>query len=642
MCGIAGIFNPKGIITDEIKTVSKVLRHRGPDDEGFYLLLRGNLSNEYRGEETIEELSDMPHISEVQESPILALIHRRLSIIDITKQGHQPLVSETDRFSMIFNGEVYNYKEIRKELISMGFHFKSNSDTEVVLNAFIQWGEKCVEKFVGMWAFAIYDKLNQTITLSRDRFGIKPLYFYRRNSFFAFASEIKALLKLSEVDPRISNENVGSFLCYSTTSSPYQNLFSYIEDAEPGCNYVYNLKSSIVTKTPYYNLSEAIPQSTSTLNENMEMFESYFDDSIALHLRSDVEIGSCLSGGLDSSAIVYKASKQLGDVCLKTFTASYKNTTIDESKYAKMVAKELDNVEDNYLYPDSKTMVADLSKMLYHQDLPIGSTSIFAQWEVMKSANQHKVKVLLDGQGADETLGGYTNFAGIYLIELLKKGRFGHFMSDYLKLKDNFNPKIREALLKGAFYYLPQKFQRQLRAKERLSFRFINTDSINELNLDGPLRGGKSFKEHSELNIKFGMYDLLRYEDRNSMAFSIESRVPFLDHRLVELIHSLPSHHKIHHGWSKYPLRKMLNNKLDNQVVWRKDKKGFVTPQQDWKNELMLNLKLELKDSDIPSIMDRDYIIQLCDREILNSAHLTEFWRAYSLVKWYNIFNLKA
>ena len=138
------------------------------------------------------------------------------------------------------------------------------------------------------------------------------------------------------------------------------------------------------------------------------------------------------------------------------------------------------------------------------------------------------------------------------------------------------------------------------------------------------------------------MYDLLRYEDRNSMAFSIESRVPFLDHRLVELIHSLPSHHKIHHGWSKYPLRKMLNNKLDNLVVWRKDKKGFVTPQQDWKNELMLNLKLELKDSDIPSIMDRDYIIQLCDREILNSAHLTEFWRAYSLVKWYNIFNLKA
>ena len=642
MCGIAGIYNSEGVSVKELISLSKILRHRGPDDEGFFLSYDEKKSEHFRGDDTSEELRSLRHIAENGKQSNLALMHRRLSVLDISELGHQPVESVHERYVIVFNGEVYNYKEIRQELISKGHRFKSNSDTEVVLKSFQEWGEKCVERFVGMWAYAILDKKENVLSLSRDRYGIKPLYFYQRGAYFAFASEIKALLKLSKVDSRISNENLGSFLSYGTTANPYQNMFLYIEDIEPGCNYTYNLTTGMIMKTPYYYMEKNVQSEKSNIKESIEKFEAHFEDSIALHLRSDVEIGSCLSGGLDSSAIVYSASKQLQNLSLKTFTATYKNKAIDESDYAKLVANQLANVKDVYTYPEAKTLVADIDKMLYHQDLPIGSTSIFAQWEVMKCANEHKVKVLLDGQGADETLGGYTNFAGIYLVELLKAFKFNQFFKDYGRLKRNFTPKIKQGVLKAAYYYLPGNLQQRFRAEERLSYHFVKAEYLGELALEVPKRGGKTFKEHSELSMQFGMYDLLRYEDRNSMAFSIESRVPFLDHRLVDLIRSLPSDHKIYKGWSKYVLRKILDKKLDDKVVWRKDKKGFVTPQQDWKNELMKTLTAELRDSNMPFIMDREYVIGLCNKDFSSPSHLSEFWRAYSLVKWYNIFNLKA
>ncbi|MFB0925304.1 MAG: asparagine synthase (glutamine-hydrolyzing), partial [Vicingaceae bacterium] len=454
MCGIAGIYNPEGVAVNDVVSLSKTLRHRGPDDEGFFLSYTGNISEHFRGDDTIEELRSIKHISENGKQSSLALMHRRLSILDVSEMGHQPLVSDNERYVIVFNGEVYNYKEIRQELISKGHQFKSESDTEVVLNAFVEWGEKCVERFVGMWAFVIHDKQENTLVLSRDRYGVKPLYFYQRGSYFAFASEIKALLKLSKVDSRISNEDLGSFLSYGSTANPYQNLFLYIEDIQPGSNYRYDLNTGMLTKTPYYYLEKSVQQEKTSLKENIEKFEALFDDSMALHLRSDVEIGSCLSGGLDSSAIVYSASKQLQNVPLKTFTASYKNKAIDESDYAQLVANKLPNVKDVYIYPEAKTLVSDMDKMLYHQDLPIGSTSIFAQWEVMKCANQHQIKVLLDGQGADETLGGYTNFGGIYLVELLKEFKFNQFFKEYRRLKRNFTPKIKQGVLKAAYYYL--------------------------------------------------------------------------------------------------------------------------------------------------------------------------------------------
>lgn len=641
MCGIAGIYNPKGVELAEVVALSQTLKHRGPDDEGFFLSNNEQTQN-CRGNDTIAELQSLKHLSEINYSPTLALVHRRLSILDVSALGHQPLSTADERYSIVFNGEVYNFKEIRKDLEQKEYVFKSNSDTEVVLNAFAEWGKECVTRFVGMWAFVIFDQQENTLTLSRDRFGIKPLYFFKNESCFVFASEIKALLKLKDVDQTISNENLGSYLAFGTTANPYQNLFKNIVDIEPGCNYHYNLNTLVLTKECYFSIDDQLPVNTADITTNTQKFEDLFNDSIALHLRADVEIGSCLSGGLDSSAIVYSASQQLNGLPIKTITAAYQNKTIDESDYAKMVANDLKNVTDIYTYPDAKTLVADMDKMIYYQDLPIGSTSIFAQWEVMKCARKNNIKVLLDGQGADEILGGYYNFAGIHLIELLKKLQFNRFFKEYNQLKRNFTPQIKNAVLRAAYYYLPSSLQQQLRAKERLSYNFIHPDKVKELDLLIPKRGGKTFNEHVNLSVKFGMCELLRYEDRNSMAFSIESRVPFLDHRLVDFIRTLPTNQKIHKGWTKYVLRKMLNDKLNDKVVWRKDKKGFVTPQQDWKNELMKNLTTELKESDLPSLMDRNYVMQLCDKDFSNASHLSEFWRAYSVIKWYNIFNLKA
>ena len=641
MCGIAGIYHPKGIEIKEIISLSQTLKHRGPDDEGFFLSNFVHTEN-CRGEDTITELQSLKHLSEINFQPTLALVHRRLSILDVSALGHQPLLTPDQRYVIVFNGEVYNFKEIRQELEQKGYAFTSNSDTEVVLTAFAEWGSTCVNRFVGMWAFVVFDKQENTLTLSRDRFGIKPLYYFKNENCFAFASEIKALLKLKDVDKSISNQNLGSYLAFGTTANPYQNLFENILDVEPGCNYQYDFNTNELTKTSYFSLEDKLPVNTADIKTNTQKFKELFNDSIALHLRSDVEIGSCLSGGLDSSAIVYSASQQLKEVQLKTITAAYQNKTIDESDYAKLVARDLTNVNDIYTYPDAKSLVADMDKMIYAQDLPIGSTSIFAQWEVMKCAGQNNIKVLLDGQGADEILGGYYNFAGIHLIELLKSFKFNRFFKEYNQLKQNFTPQIKNAVLRAAYYYLPESIQHQLRANERLSYNFINPENLKELELTIPKRGGKTFDEHVNLSVKFGMYELLRYEDRNSMAFSIESRVPFLDHRLVEFIRTLPTDQKIYGGWTKYVLRKMLNNKVNDKVVWRKDKKGFVTPQQDWKNELISALTTELKQSNLPSIMNRNYVLQLCDKDLSNTTHLSEFWRAYSVIKWYNTFNLTA
>ncbi|MBI2280426.1 MAG: asparagine synthase (glutamine-hydrolyzing) [Bacteroidetes bacterium] len=641
MCGIAGIYNLKGVEVAEVVALSQTLKHRGPDDEGFMLSNNEHFEN-CSGNDTIAELKSLKHLSEVNFTPSLALVHRRLSIIDVSALGHQPLLTPDQRYTIVFNGEVYNFKEIRQELKQKGHSFKSDSDTEVVLTAFAVWGAICVNRFVGMWAFVVFDKQENTLTLSRDRFGIKPLYYFKNQTYFAFASEIKALLKLKDVDKSISNKNLGSYLAFGTTANPYQNLFQHIVDVEPGCNYQLDLNTNQLTKTNYFSIDDKLEVNNNDIKTNTQKFEELFTDSIGLHLRSDVEIGSCLSGGLDSSAIVYSASKQLNDTSLKTFTAAYQNKTIDESDYAKLVAKDLPNVTDIYTYPEAKTLVADMDKLIYAQDLPIGSTSIFGQWEVMKCVGENNIKVLLDGQGADEILGGYYNFAGIHLIELLKSFKFNRFFKEYYQLKQNFTPQIKNAVLRAAYYYLPESLQQQLRAKERLSYNFINPGNIKELDLLVPKRGGKTFDEHVNLSVKFGMYELLRYEDRNSMAFSIESRVPFLDHRLVEFIRALPTNQKIHGGWTKYILRKMLNDKLNDKVVWRKDKKGFVTPQQDWKNELIKTLTTELKQSNLPSIMNKNYVLQLCDKDLSNATHLSEFWRAYSVIKWYNTFNLRA
>ncbi len=634
MCGIAGIVNPSGINTAVLQQFSAVLQHRGPDDEGYAVI--GDTLQLCKGNDTISELSALPSITTAKGT--VGLVHRRLSIIDLSPAGHQPMAIGDHRYTIVYNGEVYNYKEIKKELEAKGHAFQSHTDTEVILKAYSEWGGNCVQHFIGMWAFAIYDQERHELFLSRDRFGIKPLYYTMQEGQLAFASEIKALLKAGVATAEVAASDLVEYLSFGTQSQPHTNLFHHIHDLPPGHNAIYLCSNGSWQVNAYYDFAAAVAQRK--IDDPLQQFKTAFEASIQLHLRSDVPVGSCLSGGLDSSAIVALAAQATSQP-FHTFTAAYKEKDIDESGYAKLVAEQFSNVQSHYTYPTAQGFLNDIDQLIYTQDLPIGSTSIFAQWEVMKLAGKQGIKVLLDGQGADEALGGYYNFAGLFLLEELRAFRWGNYRRELKALKQHFTPNMKSALARAFYYYLPAFMQRKLRAKERLGMHFIAPKYQHLLQqIAIPQRGGKTYREHAILSLQFGLYDLLRYEDRNAMAFSIESRVPFLDHRLVELSVALPNKAKINNGWTKYVLRKMNEPLLPAEVVWRKDKMGFITPQKQWKKEVMPQMAEYLQQCAVPELMDKNYLLELSKKDLNSNAHLSEFWRVYSLLKWMEVFQV--
>jgi asparagine synthase (glutamine-hydrolysing) len=643
MCGIAGFINSEGVDATFLKVMSNTLQHRGPDDEGFAISGKSVFTNYYKGEDSISEVSLLPNILEHQKTvnDTVGLLHRRLSILDLSAAGHQPMTYQ-NKYTIVFNGEIYNYKELKKELLQKGFEFVSDTDTEVILAAYSYWGQNCVAHFVGMWAFAIYDKEKNNLFISRDRFGIKPLYFFQSKTLFAFASEIKALLQIDAIKPDANMTSVFEYISFGTTADPSANLFKYIQVLAPAHNLIINTETLQTTVTSYYNLKENVYNyKLPGANEIHNTFNHYLNDSIDLQLRADVAIGSTLSGGLDSSTIVAMAASKLSGVPFKTFTAAYHEKEIDESDFAKKVVADYKNIDAYFTYPNSKTYWNDIDKLIWHQDLPINSTSMFAQWEVMKLANQQNVKVLLDGQGADEILGGYYNFAGIYLIEKLKHLQLSSFIKERKELQKKFSPNINNTLGRAFYYFTPEFMQRNIRSKKRLGMGAISQSFQKKLEkIDVPARGGKTFKEQSLLSVQFGLQDLLRYEDRNSMAFSIESRVPFLDHRLVEFSIALNNDWKIKNGWTKYILRKSAEPLLPKEVVWRKYKMGFLTPQKIWKEQSKKELTLFINDTNIPDFLNKDYLLKLNNAEITNSSHLSEFWKLISFIKWIEIFKV--
>lgn len=639
MCGIAGIVSKQGLNPNDLFRMSALLKHRGPDDEG-YLLTDGTNIHHYRGEDTISQLQKFPHINEAKKNNSIGLMHRRLSIIDVSEGGHQPM--ERKQASVAFNGEIYNYKELREVLHKEGHVFKTESDTEVLLASWQKWGANCVEHFVGMWAFALLDHSKNTLFLSRDRFGIKPLYYFQSHSIFTFASEIKALLALDEVESAIDLRSALEFISFGATADPEMNLFANIKTLPPGHNATLDLQTLDLTTQKYYSIEEKVNNYNFSSTDKLASFRDLFDNSINMHLRSDVTVGSTLSGGLDSSTVVAWAARKMEGKKFKTFTASYNEPGIDESSYARKVTDALPNTEAHYAWPDIKNYWNDFEKMTWHQDLPISSTSMFAQWEVMKLAKAENTKVLLDGQGADEILGGYYNFAGIHLLELAKRGQLRSFFLEKQLLKTNFAPNINTALGRAFFYYLPEPVQKAVRARKRLGMGLINRKyeaALQQIRV--PDRGGRTFVQQSYLSMRFGLQDLLRYEDRNSMAFSIESRVPFLDHRLVEFCLALRNDWKIRGGWTKYILRKTAEPVLDSSVVWRKDKMGFLTPQKSWMQASAKELTGFIGDVPAPEFMNKEHLLDIVKGGLTDSTHLSEFWRAVSFLKWWDVFKVK-
>lgn len=646
MCGISGIAGVSPVNCEVLYGMSRSMRHRGPDDEGFLLVDAGSKIQHARGDDTIVGLRNRPHILTFKNSDsvfVAGIVHRRLSIIDLSEHGHQPMSYANGKVYIAFNGEVYNYREIKAELIKHGYTFESDSDTEVILASYIQWGNECVHRFVGMWSFVIYDTEKKMLFISRDRFGIKPLYYHYKKGRLVFASEIKTLLQENSVPKKINGQNLFEYLNFGKISSAEQTLFNNIVELHPGCNIIYSISDDRLSVLQYYNLRENALSVKQSLKGKIlfDEYEKTFADSIKLHLRADVPVGTCLSGGLDSSAIVAFAAPQLAGKNFNSFTAIYSDKAIDESYFAKAVSSHFKNISPYYTTPDAEKYWADIDKLIWHQDLPIASTSMYAQWEVMKLASKHGMKVLLDGQGADETLGGYSVFTGVYLFDLLKKFRLGTIIAESRKLKRNRSVNIFNETGRAAFYLLPHVLKKQIRKKQRIGSVFIADDFKMQFAdaQDNGMIGGNFF-EMSLLSVKYGMHDLLRYEDRNSMAFSIESRVPFLDHRLVELSLAMPDNMKINNGWTKYILRKTADKKIPDEVVWRKDKKGFVTPQKKWMWELKPQLTQFINETTMPSMLKRKEILKALDHPALNAAQVSEFWKTVALIKWFNVFGM--
>ena len=563
MCGIAGIvsLNPALVQQQKLQSMATALEHRGPDGQGFW----------------------------INENGQVGFAHRRLSVIDLSSAGSQPM-HYLDRYTIVYNGEIYNYLELREELKKKGYQFHSDSDTEVVLAAYDCYGSECVQHFDGMFALAIWDNLEQHLFAARDRFGEKPFHYFLDGEQFVFASEMKALWAMGIAKQR-NNAMLLNYLTIGYTSNalhPEQSFFEAIHKLPAASRLGYYPHSGQLTIDKYWDLDKE-HQPAFNIDEAQEQFRYLFFDAVNKRLRSDVAVGTSLSGGLDSSSIVaaIQASGSNGQAPnLQTFSAVFPGFEKDESKYISMVAEQF-RLQRHTVGPTAAGFINDFDRLMYHQEEPIQSASIYAQYKVYELARQYGVTVLLDGQGADETLGGYDKYHHWYWQELLKGRKFGLLQKEretttkkvdwgYRNYMAAFFPSLAAKRLETNLY-------RQVKDHPSINTGFLAAH-FDRTMLHKPVV--EKLNDMLYYNtLQLGLEELLRYADRNSMAFSREVRLPFLSHELVEFIFSLPSSCKIKEGNTKWLLRKTMDQRLPSPIVWRKDKIGFEPPQYTWMQE---------------------------------------------------------
>jgi asparagine synthase (glutamine-hydrolysing) len=607
MCGISAIFSNKSVCLSELKDITDIIRHRGPDDEG-YICFNDEKIYILGGTDTPSltyksELSYAPEgsINDLEKTNFhIGLGHRRLAILDISTAGHQPLSYLNGRYWIVFNGEIYNYLEIREELISFGYEFVSHSDTEVILAAYHHWGIACQDRFNGMWAFIIFDQIEKNVFISRDRFGIKPLYYWNSpQGDLYFASEIKQFTVAQGWEAKLNAQRAYDYLIYSFTDHTDQTMFKGVFMIPPGCclhsgiSSLYQTKSDKLKWIKWYHIPEK--KYSGDFSAASVKFRQLFQDVIKVHLRSDVAVGSALSGGLDSSAIVCEINRQLKTVdkheIQKTFSSCAKDVRYSEKQWMDIVTG-FTLVDAYYVYPSGSDVFRLTPTILWHMDEPYQSQSAYLGWHVFESAKKNEVKVLLNGQGADEYLGGYGQYTMLRLKNLIKKCKFKRF---FINLK-SYNDDSAVGMIKTIFKIFFSVFPDSITKKLGLNFGY--TAHLNHFIDFNILLAEKKhpnyIKEASAKSIK-GVTKLLtfyttlpkylRWEDRNSMAHSVEARVPFLDYRLFEFAYNLPEEYLQYYTENKRVLREALIGALPEEIRTRKDKKGFITPEEMWVKE---------------------------------------------------------
>ncbi len=647
MCGIGGILNLENKAIDlagGTNILSKKLRHRGPDDEGFLFFSEENTTCVY-GDDTQKSsinnslnFSAKVPLTEAGNKHSGVFMHRRLAIIDTGARGHQPMCSQDEKIWITFNGEIYNYIELRGELEKLGHAFRTQSDTEVLLNAYRQWGEKCLEKLNGMFAFALWDKEQKRIFCARDRAGVKPFYYYFKNGVFCFASELKAIKALPFVETSLNERAVQHYLLHDALEYEPEGFLKNVFELFPSHYLSLNLSTKALRIEKYFETKVNVEFSAfdeDIFAQKREETKALVSDAILKRLRSDVPVGCCLSGGIDSSIISGVIAKHNKN--FNAFTATFPGEEIDESKFAKEVA-EFTQAKWHTTTPNETELRSDFERMIYALDIPIWSTSTYAQFRVMRLAKENNIKVVLDGQGGDELYAGYPHYYTTFINELLRNKKLTSAASEIRAIGNNFWTRYTKENAKRKLQYnankkyLSKELVNSHTAPAHLEHRF---DTLNE-HLHYDFFGGR-------------LKTYLRCEDRCSMHHSVESRTPFADDTaLIEHAFLLPSVYKIRKGTSKYILRESMKEFLPDPVYQRKDKMGFVTPHNKWLPSLLLNYPELREESILKPLFNKqfwDKVNQLSGKayQLPNSGSAKEenlTFKALTFSVWYRSFDI--
>lgn len=552
MCGIAGVMNNTGAGKKEIQEIesfNRAQKHRGPDDEGVF------------------------------HDATCVLGHVRLAIIDLSRDGRQPFRSDDGRYWLTFNGEIYNYIELREELKQKGHVFKTKTDTEVLLKSYIEYGASCLEKFNGMFAFGIYDSQKKELFLARDRFGVKPLYYMTNGASLYFSSEIKALRSVKGVPFRVNEKTLFDYLCFNRTDIFDETFDTEIKRLPKGHYGIFDASSFRIASwwDPKRFSGNIVDISEADICKKIE---EIVVSAVSIRMRSDVSIGSCLSGGLDSSIILGIVYRYFSPKHYETFTASFPGYRLDESSYIELLAKKYP-FENHRTTPSSESALKNLNDFVHYNDEPVTSPTFYSQYEVMRLARERGVTVLLDGQGGDENFAGYHYFHGFHFTGLLRKKR-------YLKLLREvgmslFRKQDREAFETFGFQLLPESAKKflLLSTLPHIHHDFFH-EYVGESVIYREFFAAQDLNESIANHFRYKLEHLLRTEDRNSMAFHIETRLPYLDYRLVEFLLGVPEEYKIRRGENKLLQKKALGAYTIPEILERKDKIGFGTPGEEW------------------------------------------------------------
>jgi len=602
MCGICGIinFNNKPVHEVPLREMMRIMKHRGPDDEGVFL--KDNIGFGFV----------------------------RLSILDLSIAGHQPMVSKDNRYVIVLNGEIFNYIELREEL--KGFYrFVSNTDTEVLLASYLKWGENCLERLNGMFAFMILDTLTMLVFGARDRFGIKPFYYYQDKDVFIFASDIPPILSQLKKKAVAEDSIIFDYLVFNRTNHTEKTFFQNIKKIPHG--HLISIKSGNTLIKRWYDLSLNINRYVGSRFDENDFLEE-LTSSINLQLRSDVPVGTCLSGGLDSSAITSLILLNKKREELHSFSAVYKKGQKgDESEYIEEYNNT--NLNRHFISPTSSSLLDDLQKFITSLTEPVPTTSVYAEYKVMELAKNH-CTVILNGQGADEILAGYHYFYGYYFHDLLKEFKWGKLLNE-LFLYTKFQKSDR-ALRYFAFSIYPRllrHYKGHTSLDDSFYERHYNSDNVV---LDS-FYDSKNLKEFLIKHFEYKFEHHLLWADKTGMNFSLETRFPFLDHHLVEKTLSLDSDSYIRNGYTKVIMRNALKGILPEKIRLRKDKIGFSTPEEEWfRDKDLLDLLSEVVYSE--SFKNRGYFnAKKCRSQFENYKGTkkgnADFWKWMHLELWF-------